>query len=512
MKKQLLKISALLLSAVILLTSCGTQGGVFDTKLGDVRKTFNDDFVINEVELTGGDIPDDFSAFYEAENGELNGCTVKGRASASGGGVVAGLDSEEDTLTFKVSVPYDGMYDLVFAYFSTDANRVNKLIVDGNEQGEIKCNIANAIDDYCNRNIYLSAGEHDITVGVSWGWVEFDCLTVVKSTSVTADTYDVTCSLSNPNADDNTKRLYNFLCDIYGNYSLTGQYADDGRLADEYTYILETTGKEFAVLGLDMMNYTLVNKSNGAVGNSMERAHDWYHNAGGIVQYCWHWNSPKSYVASGSSWWNSFYSENSDIDLDKIMNGEDERGYELLMKDIDNIATELQKLRDDGVPILWRPLHEAAGGWFWWGDCEPESYIKLWRVMYDKMTNEFNLTNLIWVWNGQDLDWYPGDDVVDIVSWDIYADRYEYGSYSSTFALLTESYGETKLIALSENGIVMDPELCFRDNARWLFWGTWSGEYASGIYTSDEMLYRAYNSEYTLTLDELPNLKEYRLD
>ena len=94
--------------------------------------------------------------------------------------------------------------------------------------------------------------------------------------------------------------------------------------------------------------------------------------------------------------------------------------------------------------------------------------------MYDKMTNEHNLTNLIWEWNGQDPAWYPGDETVDIVSYDIYAGNHVYTSYSGTFSECVESSSERKLVALSENGCVMDPDLVMRDNARWLFWGTWS--------------------------------------
>lgn len=39
--------------------------------------------------------------------------------------------------------------------------------------------------------------------------------------------------------------------------------------------------------------------------------------------------------------------------------------YTLLIKDIDTIAVQLKKLQDNGVPVLWRPLHEAEGKWFW---------------------------------------------------------------------------------------------------------------------------------------------------
>ena len=95
------------------------------------------------------------------------------------------------------------------------------------------------------------------------------------------------------------------------------------------------------------------------------------------------------------------------------MNGEDEEGYELLMKDIDAIAQQLLILQEADVPILWRPLHEASGGWFWWGASGAEAYKQLYILLYDKLTNEYGLNNLIWLWNGQDADWYPGDEYVD---------------------------------------------------------------------------------------------------
>ena len=201
------------------------------------------------------------------------------------------------------------------------------------------------------------------------------------------------------------------------------------------------------------------------------------------------------------------------------MNGGDERTYDKLMDDIDDIAEQLKRLQEDGVPIIFRPLHEGSGGWFWWGNCQPDSYIKLWRTLYEKLTVEHGLNNLIWLWNGQDADWYPGDDVVDMVGWDIYPGEHEYGSFSSTFAKCADCFGENKLITLSENGCVMDPDLVYADNARWLFWGTWGGEFAvdgsgrlSEQYTELDMLKKAYSSDRTLTLDELPNLRKYRTE
>lgn len=490
---------------------------------GEIRTEYNTDLDLSDYPLTKSDVPADFSLTVEAESGKLEGnAKANDFPDASGGAYVNGVNVEGDAITMTADIEYSGFYDMNFLTMGSEG-RVNNVLVDGMKVGDITTNSPAEFGDTLLSYIYLDKGTHEITITPSWGYVDIDCLILTAAaTPVTEDTYKVEPTLVNPNADENTKRLYKFLCDIYGKYSLAGQYADEGRASSEYEKITAKTGKTFAVLGLDMGNYSLGSKAHGAESKTVEYAYDWYKNAGGIVQLCWHWTTPEDYAvnAGDQPWYSSFYKEGSKLDLDKIMNGEDDAAYQLLMDDIDNMANELARLRDAGVPVLWRPLHEAAGGWFWWGNCEPESYKKLWNVMYDKMTNEHNLTNLIWVWNGQDPAWYPGDETVDINGWDIYAGNHVDSSQSGRFDDMATNYGtKTKLIALTENGCVMDPDKVFNDNARWLFWGTWSDPFTMKLgvvindeYTTVELLTKAYNHERVLTLDELPDLQNYPLD
>lgn len=509
-------------SAVSVSDAASNDDGI-KAVFGEIRTEYNTNLDLSDYPLTKSDVPADFSLTVEAESGKLEGnAKANDFPDASGGAYVNGVNVEGDALTMTADIEYSGFYDMNFLTMGSEG-RVNNVLVDGMKVGDITTNSPAEFGDTLLSYIYLDKGTHEITITPSWGYVDIDCLILTAAaTPITEDTYKVEPTLVNPNADENTKRLYKFLCDIYGKYSLAGQYADEGRASSEYEKITAKTGKTFAVLGLDMGNYSLGSKAHGAESKTVEYAYDWYKNAGGIVQLCWHWTTPEDYaVNSGDQpWYSSFYKEGSKLDLDKIMNGEDDAAYQLLMDDIDNMANELARLRDAGVPVLWRPLHEAAGGWFWWGNCEPESYKKLWNVMYDKMTNEHNLTNLIWVWNGQDPAWYPGDETVDIDGWDIYAGNHVDSSQSGRFDDMATNYGtKTKLIALTENGCVMDPDKVFNDNARWLFWGTWSDPFTMKLgvvindeYTTVELLTKAYNHERVLTLDELPDLQNYPLD
>lgn len=509
-------------SAVSVSDAASNDDGI-KAVFGEIRTEYNTDLDLSDYPLTKSDVPADFSLTVEAESGKLEGnAKANDFPDASGGAYVNGVNVEGDALTMTADIEYSGFYDMNFLTMGSEG-RVNNVLVDGMKVGDITTNSPAEFGDTLLSYIYLDKGTHEITITPSWGYVDIDCLILTAAaTPITEDTYKVEPTLVNPNADENTKRLYKFLCDIYGKYSLAGQYADEGRASSEYEKITAKAGKTFAVLGLDMGNYSLGSKAHGAESKTVEYAYDWYKNAGGIVQLCWHWTTPEDYAvnAGDQPWYSSFYKEGSKLDLDKIMNGEDDAAYQLLMDDIDNMANELARLRDAGVPVLWRPLHEAAGGWFWWGNCEPESYKKLWNVMYDKMTNEHNLTNLIWVWNGQDPAWYPGDETVDINGWDIYAGNHVDSSQSGRFDDMATNYGtKTKLIALTENGCVMDPDKVFNDNARWLFWGTWSDPFTMKLgvvindeYTTVELLTKAYNHERVLTLDELPDLQNYPLD
>jgi mannan endo-1,4-beta-mannosidase len=94
---------------------------------------------------------------------------------------------------------------------------------------------------------------------------------------------------------------------------------------------------------------------------------------------------------------------------------------------VDNLANRLQRLKDAGVIVLFRPLNEMNGAWFWWGGASPERYRRLWRALHDALVVDHQLDNLLWVFApgrpGQPdpVDFYPGDDVVDVVGLSFYA-------------------------------------------------------------------------------------------
>lgn len=449
-------------------------------------------------------------------NARLAGMAGSGEAKA-GITYITGLEQDGDGCLFQVEIPESGFFDLNFISASEGGYKENFVSVDGDRVGTIVAEDTEFTDALIKR-VYLEAGTHEVEVTKSWGWIRIDSLVVTEAEALDKRIYEVEAGLCNPNASEETKRLYSYLCDIYGEKFLSGQYCDTGPFGKEMQVVKKATGKTPAVLGLDFIEYTPSRVENGSVGHSTEYAVNFWE-SGGIVTFCWHWNAPSKYLTG--QWYSGFYNDSTNINLEKIMNGEDTEGYELLMKDIDAIAEQLLILQDAHVPVLWRPLHEASGGWFWWGASGADAYKKLYVLLYDRLTNEYGLNNLIWLWNGQDEEWYPGDEYVDILGEDIYPGERVYTSQMDSYLNAATNYStETKMVYLSENGCVFDPELAKRDGAMWGMWCTWQREFVaqdtaiftlSEQYTEASMLKKAYEDEDVITLEDLPDLTVYEI-
>jgi mannan endo-1,4-beta-mannosidase len=228
-----------------------------------------------------------------------------------------------------------------------------------------------------------------------------------------------------------------------------------------------------------------------------------YYNRNGIPAFCWHWRDPSRKTEE-------FYTNKTTFDISKIFD-ETSDEYKAMIKDIDYISGLLKKLQDNKVPVIWRPLHEAAGGWFWWGAKGAAPCKKLWQLMFDRMVNFHGLHNLIWVWTREPNDdaWYPGDEYVDIVGRDIYKDG-DHSSQILEFNDMTSRYGGKKMVTISESGSFPDVDNLIMDGAGWSWFMPWYGGFVTDSkYNSLDLWKKMFASDYVLTLDEMPNLKTY---
>ncbi len=293
-------------------------------------------------------------------------------------------------------------------------------------------------------------------------------------------------ALSNPNADDRTARVYAYLCSLNGK-TLSGQQESTWIDGPDYEMdvIFNASGKYPAIRGLDYMNddFDGVN----------ERAAAWAAR-GGLVTVCWHTGKTFS-----GEWADATGDEVADWDA-LFTDGTAEN--KALLDGMDKAAAALAELQEQGVTVLWRPFHEADGGWFWWGKGGPENFKKLWVLMYERYTEHWHLNNLIWVLgfsqNGEEYaDWYPGDAYCDVIGADSYLDPIESRLYK---AVKKVDKGQ-KPLCFHECG--QNPTGEQLQEVPWCWFMTWHSEYLTDN-NSAETLDRLYNSANVVTLDDLP--------
>lgn len=312
---------------------------------------------------------------------------------------------------------------------------------------------------------------------------------------------------ANQNATPEARALLNYLESIRGRGILTGQHTLTMEQR-ELWHIQELTGKLPALCGFELLAYSPNIRAENcdeealaevrANTGTLQRAYEWAER-GGLLTFTWHWYSP----TGGRD--KSFFSKNTDFDASRILlEGTPERAA--FYSDMDAIAEHLRGFQEKGIPILWRPFHEAHGDWFWWGRQGHEVARELWRLMFRYYTEIKHLDHLIWVWNSPAKDGYVGDEYCDIFSGDWYLEPHNHTAMAEQYRML-KAVSDTKPLALGETGILPDVAAIAREGLDWLWFMTWSGPFVFGERFNTEVYYRElFTHPYAITLDKLPKL------
>lgn len=328
------------------------------------------------------------------------------------------------------------------------------------------------------------------------------------------------------NTNEETLELFNYLRSVYGKQILAGQQYSNANQYENIMYY-NTTGDMPAIMGFDFL---FAQGTDEPDFTQIEEAIKWHNEQNGIVAFCWHWKVPVD-ISNDNIKGTAFYSKDiRNFSLENAVTP-GTKEYEVVIKDIDTIALYLQRLESAGVPVIWRPLHEASGSWFWWGlkgkdDYNKQLYQKLWYMLYDRLENYHKLTNLIWVWNGQSAAMTVNANTYDISGIDVYPDNEDHSAQSLKYANLAKITDSTKMTALTEVGYIPDPEKVFAadSSVTWLYYMTWCGEFACAASASgavitklggtpsintermsEEFLVNTFNNDKVITLSKLPD-------
>ena len=294
--------------------------------------------------------------------------------------------------------------------------------------------------------------------------------------------------LSNKNASAEAAGLYEFILENYGKKIISAVQECPGRGHHdlEMKYLYENLEKLPAIRGLDFIH----DDYDGVVRRAIE-----WRLRGGIVTICWHTGvEGNSYPAS----------KEETPDFDRLFeNGSRER--ELLLWRWERAANALSALRDEKIPVLWRPFHEFDGQWFWWGKRGGEAFIKLWREMYEIFTEKYKLNNLVWVLGYSGAvkpGWYPGDEYCDVVG----SDNYDGTTNSAAWKRLEEL--TKKPLAFHEVGQLRPIDEYFADGCVWSWFMNWHTKYLIEDNPAG-LLSDVYNDPRVITLDDIKRRKGF---
>jgi len=302
--------------------------------------------------------------------------------------------------------------------------------------------------------------------------------------SLTCFAYDPINEKLSPNA----KATFEYLEKTYKTKMLAG-YNVFGHTPDIY----EQTGKHGAIWARDIQWFGKINKN---IQHVKEHGY--------ILSIHWHW-----FFNNESAWKEK---RKTPVDVSKMVTpGTPE--YKQMFTELEQVANTLEKFRDAGIPILWRPLHETDGTWFWWSDRKnPKNTVKLWRIMYKYFTNQRQLNNLLWVYSASIKEqtiakrksFYPGSDYVDISGIDVYQvdikkDKDKYIKYHDIMSEVSPG----KMLALGESDAIPNPKFYNDSNKhRWLYTLPWWG----APHPKRDVVWatKTMRHEDIITLDELP--------
>lgn len=430
----------------------------------------------------------------EAERGVLNGVAISTAvAGYSGSGYVTGFDATGDAVSWTFSAN-PGRHRLWIRFRSPygpkgfDAT-LNSATISGTFPQ------TNSFGMFDMGLVDLVTGWNTLQIGGGWNYYEIDRADFVPTTAPPSP-LPVPAMLSDPQATFAARMLMADLVADYGKVTWAGQMEPS-----EATNAFNITGRRPVIVSADFMDYSPSRITYGAnPGNLTERviALD---NLGHALSMCWHWNAPTNLLnTTGHEWWSGFYTHASTFDVAAALANTNSTEYALLRRDMDAIAAQLKKFASNNIPVLWRPLHESEGGWFWWGAKGPEPFRQLWRLLHSRLTHYHGLHNLIWVLTSEDPAWYPGNDVVDIIGVDGYpTDKGD--PLSSRWEALKARFDGTKLIALTEFGGVPDVPKMQRLGVWFSYFLPWTGTYGpTGM--PAETVVRVYQSTNVVTLEE----------
>lgn len=298
-------------------------------------------------------------------------------------------------------------------------------------------------------NIYISGSAHSLPAALEAFCSSYPKSFGTRSYSLTEkDVYEGSTGKKEIYTKD---QLLTLIADVYAdkNHVIVGQQLSGKTkhyvVEEDITKYEQATGEKPGIIGIDLACYGI---------DLMETtALDWsayicdivdYCADGGIITVSAHWANPSGNTNGQPKVRGNFGYTNSLEAYEQAFTElltEGTEYNEIWMEEIDTEARFLAALRDNGVPLIWRPLHEANGNFFWYcirqqnHTLDASYVVNIWKYIHNYFTNDKGLDNLIWCYapnysanienkpgaHMSNTYLYPGDEYCDMVGVDWYS-------------------------------------------------------------------------------------------
>ncbi|MEZ0538125.1 glycoside hydrolase family 26 protein [Fibrella arboris] len=282
--------------------------------------------------------------------------------------------------------------------------------------------------------------------------------------------------LIDPNATKETKALYYNLNKLSRKHIMFGhQHATEyghGWMGDaNRSDVKSVSGSHPAVIGVDFSGLSgrsaeAIERTKASLRKDIAATYD----RGGVTTVAWHFSNPVT--PKTGFYWKDSVSAPAVPDL--IPGGSHHQQYKDILKTVADLANTAKGADGKLVPMLFRPYHEFDGGWFWWGKphCSQQDFTSLWRFTVTYLRDSLQVHNFIYTFSpdclfrteAQYLERYPGDEWVDMVGVDNYADFGRNGKYNVDAGIaklkIVSDYAQKagKLAAFTETGLESIPD------------------------------------------------------
>ncbi|MBR3965878.1 MAG: hypothetical protein IKJ91_02260 [Clostridia bacterium] len=316
------------------------------------------------------------------------------------------------------------------------------------------------------------------------------------------------------------EKLMSVLTEVYNSENIiVGQHMSAYRygetLTTERALYFDNIGVECPLFGFDVAEAQTSGTKKYPWNAQVKDAYDMieYAREGGIFTFSCHFPNPSG-LPKGLAAYRGELGDGTVAAWDALLTEGTEYNKNF-MDTLERVGDFLMIFHENGVPIIYRPLHEMNGNWFWFcivnGEQDntiPKEYaVRLWRLIYDYLVHERGITSMIWEYSPNVAEkttstkvdvmyCYPGDEYCDIVGCDWYTGSYKghdvlrisHDAISKTGKIfsITEfgpgdgirtNYAESpedKFTCLHLDDIITEVTEAGIKTCYWLLWSSWS--------------------------------------